>query len=399
MARPLRVLSLSIVFPNPTEPGCGIFVERRLEKLAERGAVVKVLAPVQLLDWGNWRHRFLRARGVLGRRTRGPLDIYHPRWFYPPFSGALLGPILAIQMLPRCLRLWWGGFRFDLIDAHFGHPEGVAASILAGIFHRPFIITIRGNEPIHAQRRPRLWAQRWAFRRAARIIAVSAPLRRFAISVGVDPARAVAIPNGIDGNRYRRRDRAVARAKHGIDPARPLILSAGYLVEGKGHHHVVEALAGLHREGIPAKLVIAGGPGREGDFEPEIRAAIDRHGVAEHVTMTGAVSPEALAELMSAADLLCLASHTEGWPNVVHEAMACGTPVVATDVGGVPELISSPDRGIVVPPRDQGALQAALARALRRKWDPAVIEGWARARTWDNVAGEVLGVMEEVVGP
>jgi len=388
-----------MVFPNPTEPGCGIFVQRRLEHLAALpgGPEVRVLAPVQIFDYANRAKRFLRARGVVRRRMQGPVTVYHDKWFYPPFAGVFNALFLAAQMLPRCIALRLEGYRFDALDAHFGHPEGVAAALLAMLFRCPFYITMRGNESIHAERALRRWSQTWAYRRAAGVIAVSEPLREFAVSLGVRPERAVTIPNGVDGAVFYRRGHGECRARHRIAADAKVILSAGYLVEGKGHHHVIEALAALNRRGVEAELIIAGGAGREGDFEPVIREAVRRHGVEARVRMVGAVQPETLAELMCAADVLCLASYAEGWPNVVHEALACGTPVVATRVGGVPEMIRSADQGIVIPPRDQAALESALETALGRSWDPAAVSEWARSRTWENVAREVWEAMSSPV--
>jgi glycosyltransferase involved in cell wall biosynthesis len=101
--------------------------------------------------------------------------------------------------------------------------------------------------------------------------------------------------------------------------------------------------------------------------------------------------------LISAADVMCLATTREGWPNVVHEALACGTPVVATDVGGIPDMIPSEDHGMVVPVNDAAALRDALRKALAKFWDHAAISARARARSWDRVAAEVLEQMRQVL--
>jgi glycosyltransferase involved in cell wall biosynthesis len=104
-----------------------------------------------------------------------------------------------------------------------------------------------------------------------------------------------------------------------------------------------------------------------------------------------------MAELLSAADVFCLASYTEGWPNVVNEALACGAPVVATHVGGVPSMVTSERYGFLVPPRDPNALRDALREALKRTWDRASISDWGRSRSWQQVAREVIDVMQSVV--
>lgn len=401
MSERIRILSLSTVFPNPTEPGCGIFVSRRLEALASLpdGPEIKVLAPIQVMDYGNWRHRFWRARGVKRRRQQGPLDVRHLRWWYPPMRSILNPACLFVRVLPACLRLWWSGWRFDVIDAHFGHPEGVVAALLGMLFRRPFLITMRGNERDFSRIAIlRSW-QRWAYARSARMIAVAEPLRRFAIGLGVPESNAVTIPNGVDGTLFRPLDRSACRAKLGIAPEAKVLLSVGYLVEPKGHHDIVRALARLRSagRGAPVELVIAGGAGREGDFEPVIRRIIAESGMADRTRMTGAVSPAELVEWMNAADLLCLASYSEGWPNVVLEALACGTPVIATDVGGVPEMITAPEYGIIVPPRDSGALDRALEEGFERRWDREKVAGWGGSRSWGQVAREVWAQVRAAV--
>ena len=139
--------------------------------------------------------------------------------------------------------------------------------------------------------------------------------------------------------------------------------------------------------------------GPDGSFAAQIRRTVVETGMAEHVEFTGKVGAEGMAEWLSAADVLCLASDREGWPNVVHEALACGTPVVATDVGGVPDLIPSSGFGLVVAPRDQAALDRAVHEALSRTWDREAIANWGMSRTWETVAGDVLrqwrAVLEE----
>ncbi len=403
MSDRIRILSLSTVFPNPTEPGCGIFVSRRLEALASLpdGPEIKVLAPIQVMDYGNRRHRFWRARGVVRRRQQGPLDVRHPRWWYPPTSSILNPAFLFARLLPACLRLWWSGWRFDVIDAHFGHPEGVVAALLGMLFRRPFLITMRGNERDFARIGIlRTW-QQWAFGRAGRMIAVAEPLRKFAIGLGVPESNAVTIPNGVDSTVFRPLDRSACRARLGIAPEAKVLLSVGYLVEPKGHHDIVRALSRLRAagRGAPVELVIAGGAGREGDFEPEIRRIIAETGMADRTRMTGAVSPDELVEWMNATDLFCLASYSEGWPNVVLEALACGTPVIAANVGGVPEMITAPDYGIIVPPRDAGALEQAIEQAFGRQWNRAKVAEWGRSRGWGQVAREVWAQVRAVVTP
>jgi glycosyltransferase involved in cell wall biosynthesis len=185
------------------------------------------------------------------------------------------------------------------------------------------------------------------------------------------------------------------RQKHGLDLKDRVILSVGALIARKGHHMIVRAMHRLMEKGFTARLLIVGGPGREGHYEADIRRLVHELGMEKQVVFVGQVPPQTVAELMSAADTLCLASDREGWPNVVHECLACGTPVLAKDVGGVPEMIPSEAYGLVIPASDPTALENGLQRMFDKDWDSRIIAAWGAARSWDQVAREILSEMED----
>jgi glycosyltransferase involved in cell wall biosynthesis len=230
----------------------------------------------------------------------------------------------------------------------------------------------------------------WALRRAATVITVSDGLRDLALELGVDPGLARTIPNGVDAGTFFPRDRAACRSAHRIGADERVVLSAGDLAELKGHHRVIGALAALARAGTSARLIIAGGVGRSGRYAESLRRLAAESGMNDRVEFVGEVRQEVLAELMTAADVFCLASSTEGWPNVVNEALACGTPVVATDVGAVRQMVSSERYGRVVPFGDDEALTRALQTALNGDWDRPAIAERGRSRSWQQVGEEVL---------
>jgi teichuronic acid biosynthesis glycosyltransferase TuaC len=395
LASKIKILSLCCVYPNPSEPSLGLFVRSRLQHLGEL-ADVKVIAPLAAFDYSRWRAVRSIRRSVPKDRTDGNLEVLQPAWFYPPLGG-WLNPLFLFSRLRRLAVHLRRDFPFHIIDAHFGYPDGIAAALLARCTRSPFSVTLRGNELMHARRKLRRAALGWALRRADAIIAVSESLRRFAISLGAEPEKVKTIPNGVESRIYFPRNRVQCRVKLGLPAGGRFVLSAGALIERKGHHRVMEALKSLAEEGCTACLLIAGGPGREGSFVKELHQLPAKLNVQRRVRFFGEVSPERMAELMSAADVLCLASSREGWPNVVHEAMACGTPVVASNVGGVPEMIPSDHFGFVVPPGDPVALAAALRSALENSWDRAAIAAWAHSRSWQQVGREVLWTLCQAV--
>lgn len=384
----MNILTLSTTFPNPQEPVLGVFVHSRMQHAAVL-ARVRIVAPVPLVDYSRVSGRLFRT-GIPFRRCDGRLEICHPRWFYPPKGGAFNAAFLAARCWPLLRRLDREA-RIDVIDAHFGHPDGVAAALLAAALGRPFVVTLRGNETMHASYPFRKKALAWALRRAAGVVTVSGALRDFAISIGAAPERIRVIPNGVDTSIFHPRPRS--RPAGGTK----IILSAGYLIERKGHHHVIRAVARLRERGVSCELWIAGGPGREGRFEERLSSLTAELHLESAVQFLGAVPPPRLAEYMSEADVFCLASSREGWPNVVNEALACGAPVVATRTGGVPDLLPSPDYGIIVEPGDPQGLEAALEAALRREWDREAIASWGQSRSWDVVAREVVDFLEQAI--
>ncbi|MCC7237521.1 MAG: glycosyltransferase [Bryobacterales bacterium] len=390
----LRAVTVTCSFPNPCEPGHSPFVRARLAEAA-RSVELKVVAPVPLIDYGNPRGNPWQSFSIPGRRLDQNMEVFHPRWFYPPFGTPINIPCLAARAA-LTLRSLRRGFDFDLIDSHFGYPDGAAAVLLGRWFRRPAVITLRGNEMIWGREAGPRRCLRWAFRHAAHIIAVSEELRQFALSLGADAGRCTTIPNGVDASIFYPRDREAGRREFGVDSGARLIVSAGGLGPMKGHQVTIEALAGLRASGLDAHLLIAGTANRDGRYEKEIAGLIAARGLEDRVRMLGRLEPPRLAALMSAADVFCLASFAEGWPNVVHEALACGTPVVGTAVGGIPEMTGRGERGLVVPANNVTELEQALAGALRRPWDRQAIAAWGQARSWGHVAGEVVQVFEQV---
>jgi glycosyltransferase involved in cell wall biosynthesis len=364
-------------------------VQRRLKHLAEF-VDLKVVAPVAVLQYGKPKGKRLRL-GRRGAEIRedGEVPVLRPHWFYPPLAGSAV-PVWLFLQVAGTLRRIRQDCPFEVIDTHFGSPDGIAGALLSAVLGVPFTMTLRGSEPKHSTTFLGRATMAWALKRASRVFTVSDRLRQFAIGLGADAARVKTIPNGVDGTVFYERDRAACRRKHGLPVESPILLSAGALVERKGHHRVIHALSAIRRHRPDVQLIVAGGPGPEGALEEKLRELVTQFGMENAVRFTGAVNAETLADLMSAADVLCLASTNEGWPNVIHEALACGTPAVATDVGAVPDMLAG-GNGIVVPVNDPEALSQALCEALQRKWDRAAIAVRGGSRTWRQVALEAAG--------
>lgn len=316
----------------------------------------------------------------------------HPTFRYiPRILKSLDGFFLYASALPTLRRLA-PGYPFDLIDAHFGYPDGLAAVLLGRRFGRPVVLTLRGNEPGLAQSDPgRRRAMRFALRRASRIITVSEPLAAFArdmlagASGPVPPVTVIA--NGVDLSRFVPAPQGQARRALGLPEGRRVLVSVGHLSPRKGFQRVLRVLPDLLGAVPDLMFVIVGGAGAERNNEAELRRQAAPFG--DRVLFAGTQPPERVVTWLQAADLFVLASDYEGCPNVVWEAQACGVPVVATKVGEVERMVPGHAGYLVDEPEDAPALLAALTAGLTGRHDAAAIRAWAERHDWDGVALQV----------
>ena len=338
----MRILTFSTLYPSAPQPQHGIFVETRLIKLVEGGEVAaRVLAPC---PWFPLGFRRLGRYGIFARiprhEVRHGLRVDHPRYPVLPKIGMNVAPLLLFAaILPLLRRQIRDGGDFDLIDAHYFYPDGVAAVLLGRALGRPVVVTARGSDLNILARysNPRRWI-RWATKRADGLVTVSSGLKQRLVELGIAAERVRVLRNGVDLARFRPHDREAARQALGF--AGRTLLAVGNLVALKRHKLMVEALPRLP----DFELVIVG----EGPERGAIERAARECGVAARVRLFGRVPQEQLPEIYSAADLLLLVSAHEGWPNVLLESMACGTPVVVSDISGIAEIVGAAEAGRVV---------------------------------------------------
>lgn len=384
----MRVLVLSSVFPNPKQPALGVFVRERMKRVARECELV-VVAPVPWFPFTSFLRR--QWTGIPPVEEQDGLRVLHPRFLSVPGVLKWLDGILyAVSLVPFLFRLR-RRFAFDLIDAHFAYPDGMAAVLLGRVFRRPVVITLRGSivrlsgYPLH---RPQLG---YALRKAARIISVSQSLKDVAVGLGtVTPEKIRVVPNGVDVGRFRPGDRAEARRRLGLPPGRTVLLSVGGLNEGKGQHRVVRLLPRLLEQHPDLLYVIVGSERPIDTTRPLLNRLIVEHGLRDHVLIAGECPHDAVPTWLAAADVFCLATRSEGWANVLLEAVACARPVVATRVGGNAEVIPDERLGLLVPADSDAALERGIREALGRSWDPEVLVGHARSHSWEATARAVL---------
>ncbi len=394
MKRPIRTLLFSTLYPSAERPGHGIFVETRLREILGTGQVEShVVAPV---PWFPSRHARFGARAAMARtparEVRHGIDVRHPRYALLPKVGMSSAPLtLALGARRAVQRLLDEGFDFDLIDAHYFYPDGVAAALLARWFRKPLVITARGSDVnvIAEHALPRR-LMRWASQQASASVGVSAALAQRLRDIGAPPDRVHVLRNGVDTERFA--PQLEARQRLGVQGA-PLLLSVGNLLPVKRHGLVIEALALLRPDFPQARLAIVGG----GPLQAELAAKAAALGLADAVQMVGAVSQDRLVSWYGAADLLVLASSREGWPNVLLESMACGTPVLASRVGGVPEIVNNPAVGMSAVFDTPAALAGALRLAMEQGFCRDAVRQHALGMGWGQVNAGQLELFARVM--
>lgn len=390
----LSVLVFSSLYPNAVQPRHGIFVEERLRQLVASGNVeAKVIAPV---PWFPLAHRRFGRYGQLVavpfKECRHGIEVLHPRYPRIPKVGMSIAPRLMVAALAGSVRkLQDDGFRFDLIDAHYFYPDGVAAVTIGKRFSKPVVVTARGADVnlIANYRLPRRQIQH-AAEGAAGIVSVSRALKDRLMGLGVPEAKIIVLRNGVDLTRFAPTDGQVIRSRLGITGS--TWLSVGHLIERKGHHLVIEAL-----QAVPdVRLLVIG----DGPLEGGLRRQADRLGVAGRVDFLGHVDHDQLPAYYAAADALVLPSGSEGMPNVVLEAMACGTPVIATAVGGIPEIICEPEAGELMSERSAAAVVRAWAVLQQRRANGRIGESTrahAQQFSWSETTQGQLALFRRIV--
>ncbi len=373
----IRALIFSTLYPNQAQPNHGVFVENRLHHtLALGGIEATVIAPV---PWFPFRHpvfgRYATFAKIPPVEVRHGLTVHHPRYPVIPKIGSRLTPYFLYRAARRAIRQIGG--RWNLIDAHYFYPDGVAAARLASDLKLPLLITGRGTDltliPKSAPHRTQIL---WASGQASAMITVCGSLKDDLAGLGVPPERIAVLRNGVDLNRFSPGDRMAARRKLALSGF--TLLSVGRLIPRKGHDLAIETMTKMH----DATLLIAGSGPMRASLEDLARAK----GVAPRVRFLGELAHDELAGVYRAADVFILASSREGWANVLLEAMACGTPVVATNVNGTPEVLRDPSVGVLVNERSSGALATAVAKLRVQSPDRDKVRAYAEQFSWDTTA-------------
>ena len=379
----MRILVYTSLYPGPWAPGHGIFVKELVRHLPDR-ITAEILVPEN-----GWR-KLLALPGPSLSNLEPPRHKEHRClfWTIPQFFKHLDGRIMAAWS--RAAFQASLAFRPQLLHVHYAYPDAAAALILSRLAGLPLIVTCHGSD-IHvlsqAPRRRAVIAQ--TLRQAAAVVTVSGDMAGKVADLGVSPSRIHAIANGVDCSLFVPGDQARAKSALGLADDGPLLAAVGRLEPVKGYDRLLQALRDL-----PGTRLLLAGDGSQRTKLMRLAASL---GIRDRLHFLGAVPHAKLATVFQAADLLVLSSHSEGWPTVIHEAMACGKPVVAPAVGGIPEALADMALGVVIPTGEPRNLVRGIRQALDTPWQPDILRTAAMRHDWRCVSDRYCEIYARVL--
>jgi len=369
------------------------------EKIEEINVLVRhnylsELAPLVPISYSKFVEKF-RKKNLVSKSEypeKVKVHVISTLYFIPDGRNLGLGDKL-FKIFDRYIQK--NRLEFDIIHAHFTWPQGYVAIKLGEKYGYPVVITGHGYDVYDLPFRSDKWFKlvQLVLFKAKKIITVSKSNFEIIVEkINIDPKKVFVIPNGFSGN-FNIVDRFLTRKKLNLPTQKRILLNVANLVPIKGHKYLIEAMKIVSRKRDDAICVIVG----DGPLKSELEKLTIKEGLEKRIIFTGAKPHEEIPFWMNAADIFVLPSLSEGNPTVMFEALGVGLPFVGTAVGGVPEIITSEDYGLLCKPGDAEDLAENILIALEKEWDREKIRKYAEQFTWDNIAKQVVRVYEEVL--
>ena len=394
----MRLVVVTTYFPNSCDPQRAVFV-KNLVTAIEKKCEVTVVSPVPFAPPIGFRKDWSCLARVERQEIIDRIEILHPRYIVIPKLELFSGGSYMLSIVRPLWELKQKIGKSMVVHAHCAYPDGVGVAIAAKLLRVPYIISAHGSDiNVSVKTRTLRWQIRWALRNAAAVIGVSSAIcKRIAELADKQLERLVHVPcAGYDPQQFFPKDRAKARANIGLAYAGGFVLFVGNLVKIKGVEVLLRAWSRLQKGGKLSsadRLVIVGDGPLRNSLEKQAKELCQ----TGTVIFAGSVPHVAIADWMNAANLLCLSSFNEGTPNVIVEALACGVPVISSNVGGIPEVIRDGDNGLMVQPGDEKSLAEAIRVGLDTDWQEKMLVESVAGYTWENLARRNLDVLNEVV--
>ncbi len=380
-----RLIVLSSLFPSQVRPHAGVFIRERMFRVGKRIPMI-VVSPVPWFPLQGLIRFFKPGYRPQPKafELQDNIAVYYPRFLALPGLGRQWDGFFMAIGCYRLLKKLKIDFNFNIIDAHFAYPDGYAGTLLGQWFQVPVSITLRGTEVPLSKMPNRCKRMMRALNKAQKVFSVADSLKQHVVKLGADDSKIQVVGNAVDTEIFYPIDLLTARQQLAIADSQPVLISVGGLVERKGFHRVLHVLPALIKTYPKLLYLIVGGEGPEGGMLAQLKQQVQNLNLQKHVLFLGALPASELKIPLSAADVFVLATSNEGWANVFLEAMACGLPVVTTDVGGNAEVVNSDKLGIIVPFGDETGLLSALNEALEKAWDRKEIIRYAEENHWDK---------------
>jgi glycosyltransferase involved in cell wall biosynthesis/peptidoglycan/xylan/chitin deacetylase (PgdA/CDA1 family) len=355
----MRVLLLTNEYPNPYQPDKAVF-NRHLVRALGRTEDIVVVSPISWVD--EWQAR-RRAGNLLGpdrcARHEG-IEVCYPRYYYPPKMLRARYDWFYWRSVRAVVREVLASHRPEIVLSYWAHPDGAVALRAAREAGLPCAVMVGGSDVLQltrsAPRRRRIAA---VLQEADAVVAVSQDIKAQLAQLGVSEHEVHVVHRGVDSVLFSPGDRSAARARLGLPPDSSILVWVGRMVPVKGLEVLLEACSHLRERGQQFLLCLIG----DGPLRARLQAQVEARNLTGQVRFVGPAQQEQLAAWYRAANLSVLPSHSEGIPNVLRESLACGTPFVASRVGGIPEIADSGSCRLV-PPGDPAALSQALEASL-----------------------------------
>ncbi len=382
----LRILLITNDFPHSAQPTRGTFNFQMATALAAQHEVAVIAHVPWVSEWRR-RVRFQRVGAV---PTAARITVWHPWYYYPPGLQRAYHGWFLWRSIAALARQVIANFKPDIVLAYWLHPDGEAAVKIAREAGIPVVVMSGGSDVLVVARDPRRRRRMVAVLAAAdAVVCVSEHLRRAVTAFGIAARKIHVVYRGVDPERFHPGDGDAARARLGLRQDRPVLLWVGRIVPVKGLETLVDACAVLKAGGCDFTLTLVG----DGSGRDALAARVQRLGLDDVVRFAGSVKHDQLGEWYRAASLVVLPSLSEGVPNVLLEAIACGTPFVASNVGGISEIADTEhDRLVAAGSASElaGAIREGLLRPRmsKRRFEPD---------TWTTSAQRLSDVFRSIL--
>ncbi len=369
-----------------------------MKALAQQGCKIIVVSPMPYVarclvsikkKWKLYKNIPLKAN-LEGREIYYPRYLALPRNYLFGFSGEFI-----YWGIKKIILDIYKNFKFDLLHAYTIMPDGYAAYKLSKYFAKPCICTVEGSDiNLYPEKSP--WIKKKtisALLNMDRLVAASNSLKLKMNTLAGRQLDVEVIPNGVDIAKFKVLGRDEARRKLNLDLNKRILVFVGNLIREKGIDSLLDALRIIKEEKGILTIILGEGPLKRylQKRSPEVALGQNK------IMLKGQVPHDEIPLWMNAADLLILPSLSEGWPTVISEALACGLPVIASAVGGIPEAIKDEHYGILVPPSNPAALSQAIIVGLKRDWDRQALFAYAKDNSWQQCATRYMEIYRKII--